>query len=104
MPALTFSPAARHPDILLVGTAMAFNTVLEVADTLLDVFAPDLLGRVFVATVAGIAAVVVADMACHTFHVVVVIQSEILVVIECRRHPFLLGMALAAIARDLLVQ
>lgn len=89
---------------MLVGTAMTFDAVLEVPDTLLDVFAPDLLGRVLVATVAGIAAVVVADMACHAFYVVIAIQSEILVVIECHRHPLLLGMALAAIALDLLMQ
>lgn len=104
MSALALLTTARHPDILLVGTSVAFDAVLEVPDTLIDVFAPDLLGRVLVATVAGIAAVVVPDMAGRAFHVVVAIQSEILVVIECRRNPLLLGMALAAIARDLLVQ
>lgn len=56
------------------------------------------------AAVAGIAAVVIALMAGHAFHIVVSIQAEILVVIEGRRYPLLLGMALAAISGDLLME
>ena len=56
------------------------------------------------AAVARIAAVVVAHVTGHALHVVVTIQNEILVVIEGRGHPFILGMAMTAIPCDLLMQ
>lgn len=56
------------------------------------------------ATVAGVTTVVVALVAGCTLHIMIAVQFEILVVIESRGNPFLLGMALAAIARDLLVE
>lgn len=95
---------SRHPDIVLIRAAMAFDAVLEIADAFFDVLAPDLLGRVLMAAIAGIAAVVVAFVASHAFHVVIPVEHKIFVVIECRGYPFLLGMALAAIAGDLLME
>lgn len=56
------------------------------------------------ATVAGIAGVVVTQVTSGAFHVVVAIQNEILIVIEGRGHPFLLGMALAAVPGYLLME
>lgn len=56
------------------------------------------------AAVAGVAAVIVADMAGRAFDVVVAIQFEILRVIEGGRRPFILAVALTAIACDLLVE
>lgn len=98
------SPASWHLDIMLISAAMAFNAVLEVPNTLFDVLAPDLLGRVLMAAVTGIAAVVVTYVTRGASHVVITIQNEVLVVIEGRRHPFLLGMALTAIPSDLLME
>jgi len=99
---LTFP--ARHADVVFIGVLVAFDTVLEVADTFLDVFAPDLFGRVLMAAIAGVAAVVVAHMAGRAFHVMVTIQFEVLRVIEGGRRPFILAVALTAIAGDLLMQ
>ena len=56
------------------------------------------------AAIAGIAAVIVTDMAGRAFNVVVAIQFEILRVIEGGGGPFVLAMALTAIAGDLLVE
>jgi hypothetical protein len=88
---------------VLIGAAVAFDTVLEIANPFLNVLSPDLLGRVLMATVTGIATVVVTLMAGYAFHIVISVQNEILVVIEGRGYPFLLAMALAAIACDLLM-
>ena len=56
------------------------------------------------AAVAGVPAVVVTHVTSCAFHIVITIQNEILVVIEGRGYPFLLGMALAAIPGDLLME
>ncbi len=56
------------------------------------------------ATIAGIAAVIIPHMTGRTFCIVVTIQDEILVVIEGRRCPLLLGMTLAAVPGDLLME
>ena len=50
------SPPSWHTDVVFVRVLVAFNAVLEVADTFLDALAPDLLGSVLMATVAGIPA------------------------------------------------
>ena len=100
----TFAPPSWHADIVLIGAAVAFNAVLEVANTFFDMLAPDILRGVLMAAVAGVAAVVVTHMTGRAFHVVIAIQNEILVVIEGCRYPFVLGMALAAIPGDLLME
>lgn len=56
------------------------------------------------AAIAGIAAVIAAQMACPAFRIVVTVQDEMGVVIEGCRSPLLLGMALAAISCDLLME
>ena len=105
LPAFLFllSPTPRHPDVVFIGTAVAFHAVLEIANSFLDMLAPDFLGCVLVTAVAGIAAVVVTQVTRHAFHIVITIQNEILVVVEGRRYPLLQGMALAAIPGDLLM-
>ena len=95
---------AWHPDVVLVSVLVAFGAVAVVADALLDVLAPDLLGRMLMTAVTGITAVVIAHVAGRAFHVVIPVQREILVVIEGGRRPFILAVALTAITRDLLVQ
>ena len=89
---------------MFVGILVALYAVIEVADALLDVLAANVVLGMFMATVAGISAVVVADMAGRALNVVVAIQFEILGVIEGGRRPFVLAVALTAIACDLLVQ
>ena len=91
-------------DVMFIAAAMTLDTIVELADAFFDVLPTNVLERVLMASVAGVATVVVAGMAGHTACVVVTIEFEVLVVIECRRRPFLLRMALAAIASDLLVQ
>ena len=103
---LTFSIArsAGHPDVVLVSVLVAFGTVAVIADALLDMLAADIFLRVLVAAIAGVATVVVTHMAGCAFHIVVAVQFEILCVNEGGRRPFILIVALTAIASDLLVQ
>ena len=89
---------------MLIGIAMALDTVVKVADSFLDMLAANFLQRMLMATVAGVGAVVVAHVAGYTFHVVVAIQLEILRMIKGRRGPFVLAVTFAAIAGDLLMQ
>src|SRR3990167_7571379 len=57
-----------------------------------------------VAAVAGVAAVVIAHVAGHALDVVVAVEFEILPVVKGGGGPFVLAVALAALARDLPVQ
>lgn len=99
----TFAPFAAA-DVIFITAAMTLDTIVELADAFLDMFPTNVLQRVLMASVAGVATVVVAGMAGHATGVVVTVKFEMLVVVECRRRPFLLRMALAAVAGDLLVQ
>ncbi len=80
----------RPPDVMLVSAAVAFHAVGEFADTLIDVLTPDILERMFVAPVAGVATVVIAFMAGRTLRVVVTVQHEEFVVIKGGWRPFVL--------------
>lgn len=67
---------------------MAFDAVIEISDSLIGMLATNIFVRVFMASVAGIAAVVVVYMAGYAAGVVVSIETEIFVVIEhCRYAP-----------------
>lgn len=101
---LSLALPSRHPDIVFVGVLVTFSTIAVVADAFFDVLAANLFLRVLVTAIAGITAVVVSHMAGCAFHIVITIQFEILRVIECRGSPFILTVALTAIACDLLVQ
>lgn len=72
---VTLAPAHAGPAaaFMLIGAAVTFHTILEVADAFPDVFASDLLRCVLVATVAGVARVVIADVAGATFGIVVIV-------------------------------
>ena len=78
-----FSVAAF--DVILVGTSVTLNTIVEIADAFLDMLAANVCQRVLVATVAGVAPVVITQMAGHTTRVVVAVQDKVLVVIEACR-------------------
>ncbi len=92
------------PDVMLVPAPVALDAVVVIADALFDMLTADLVERVLMAAVAGVTAIIVADMACHAARVVVAIQLKIPVVIKGRGRPSVLFMALTAIAGNLLVQ
>lgn len=89
---------------MLVGAPVALNTIVEIADAFLYMFAANVFWRMLVTAVAGVAAVIIALMASHATGAVVAVENEILVVIERRRCPLALVVALAAIAGNLPVQ
>ena len=102
--ALAFTLPVLTANVVLVGVAVTFDAILVTADTFLDVLAADIVGCVLVAAVASVAAVIVMNVAGDAASIVVAVELEMLVVVEGRRRPFFLAVALAAIARDLLVQ
>lgn len=89
---------------MLIGIAVALNAIIEIADAFLDVLAANVVRCVLVAAIAGVAAVVVSNMAGHAAGIVVAIKLEIFAVIERRRCPLILVVALAAVAGNLPVQ
>lgn len=58
---------------MLVGASVALNAIVEIAYTFLDMLTTNAFGRVLVAAVTSVAAVVVADMTDHTAGVVVAV-------------------------------
>lgn len=68
------------------GDAVALDAVLQVADALVERLCPHLGVQVLVATVAGVAPVVVPE-AGHARGLVVAVQHESLVAVEGRRLP-----------------
>jgi hypothetical protein len=98
---LTF---ATTLDVVLVGAAVAFNAVVKFADALFDVFASNVVGRVFVTAVTSGAAVVIAHMASCAAGVVVFVQNKVLVVIKGRWCPLVLRVTLQTVAGDLFVK
>ena len=84
---------------------MAFGALIQVlADALFLVLCTHIGRGVFVATIAGVARVVIADMASHALDVVVLIQLEVLGMVKRCRGPVLLAVALAASALDVPVK
>jgi hypothetical protein len=91
-------------DVIFTGTSMAFNAIVETPDTFFPVLTLNTGWRVFMATKASIATVIVANMTGYTTNIVIAIQYKILRVIKCRRQPFFLSVALRAITGNLLMQ
>ncbi len=91
-------------DVVFIAAAVALHTIGKFANALLHVLPANVVGRVFMAAVAGVAAVVIAHVASYATGIVVTVQHEVLVVIKGGWRPFLLGMALGTVARDLFVQ
>ena len=87
-----------------VAAAVAAHAMGEVADTFLHVLAADIGHRVFMAAVAGVGAVVVADMAGGAGRVVVFVQHKVLGVVKSSRCPLGAGVALRTVAADLPMQ
>ena len=83
---------------------MALDAIAVIANAFLDMNASNVVRCVLVAAIAGIAAVVFAHMASHARNMMVVVELEIFEVIESRRFPFILFVALAAIRGDIPVQ
>ncbi|WP_291010106.1 hypothetical protein [Hydrogenophaga sp.] len=83
---------------------MALDAILKVPDAFFLVFRAHIGRRVFVAPVTGVAAVVAVDVAGLALRVVVTIQHEQLGMIEGRRLPAVLRVALRAITLQLLMQ
>ena len=100
--ACTFAVAAL--DIVFIATSVTPNAIIEIANAFVDMLATDVCQRVLVATVTGVAAVVVAQMTGHTTCVVVAIENKILVVVEACRRPSFLAVTLTTVAGNLLVQ
>ena len=57
-----------------ISTPMATHTVFKVTNTLLPVLRPDSIGRVLMAAVAGVFAVVIFYVASIAFHVVIRVE------------------------------
>ncbi len=65
MSLLSFLVSVLAADVILVGAEVALNTILIVANALLDVLAANVVRCVLVAAVIGVAAVIVVHMAGH---------------------------------------
>lgn len=91
-------------DVMLVGTPVTLDAIVEIANAFLDMLAADTVRGMFVASIAGVPAVVVAHMAGHATGIVVAVEIEIFAVIESRRCPLILVVALDTITGNLPVQ
>ncbi len=83
---------------------MAFDAVFEVLDAFFQMFAPHLVRPVLVASIAGVAVVVVVDMARLAGDVVIAVQHEEFCMIKGGRFPCLCLMTLDTAPRNLPVQ
>lgn len=59
--------------VMFIGVAMAFDAIVKITDAFLNVLAADFLGCVLMAAIAGVAAVIVADVTGHALHIVIAI-------------------------------
>ena len=80
---------------------MAFHTVLEVSNAFAPVLPADVCGRVLVAAIAAVFAVVLPGVAGDAGCIMVPIKNKVLVVLECGGLPGLGRVTLTAIATDL---
>ena len=94
------SPAAFA---FILGAAVAFDTVVDVANAFFVVFCSYVRRRVFVTAIAGEALEVVTEMAGDTFGVMVTVENKIFVVIKTRGLPALVLVTVLAVAGDLVV-
>ena len=61
---------------LAIGSAVAAYTVIQIADALVAVLTQNVLHRVLMAAVAGVAAVIIVDVASDALRVVVFVQHK----------------------------
>ena len=104
LPSLAFAFSIPITAIMFIGASMTLYAIVDCADAFLNVLVTDACGRVLMATVASVATVVVEQMTGHTAGIMIAVQGKILVVIEARRQPLFLRVALGASAGNLLVQ
>lgn len=84
---------------------MAIGAPIQIlADALFFMLGTHVVRGVLMATIAGVARVVMADMASHALDVVIPIQLEVLGMVKRGRLPVLLAVALAASTLDVLVK
>ena len=88
----------------LACAAVTLHAVVKVANTLFEMFRADCFLPMRMASKAGIAVVVEIDVARLAGHVMMAIQDEKRVVLECRGLPPLLTVALRAIDADVLME
>ena len=79
-----------HSNIVFIGIPMTLDTILEVTNAFLNVFATNFFNRMFMASIAGVAAIVVANMARNALRIMITVKFEILVMIKGGRRPFFL--------------
>jgi hypothetical protein len=70
-----------------IGTAVATHAVIQIANAFLAMLGANAIGGVLVATVAGVAAVIIFDMAGRAFHVVITVKHKGFVVVKRCRLP-----------------
>jgi len=91
-------------DVVLVAAAVAVHAVIKLTDALLDMLAPDIGHRMFMASIAGVATVDIAQVAGDATGILVTVQPAIFVMFKIGLRPLLLGVALTTVAGDRLVQ
>ena len=90
VPALTALTvlAAPAPYIVLVRTAVALHTIVEIANAFFHVFTPNVGGRVFVATIASVCFKIIVFVTNNAVCIMVLIQNKIQRMFKCCRFPF----------------
>jgi len=95
---------AAPSNVVLVSALVTFGAVLEISDTLFEMFIANGLRGVLVTAVAGVLAVLVTHVAGNAFDIVIPIEHKELGVIECGWLPLIVTMALTAFAGQPLVK
>ena len=86
-----------------IRTAVALYTVVQISNTFVAVLPQNILNRVLMAAIAGVAAVVVLEVAGRALNVVIPVQHKGLFMVKSGGFPSGLQMALAAVPGDFLV-
>lgn len=90
--------------LTFIGAAMASHAIFEVSDALVQVFASDVGRRMLVTSVTGVLREIALRMAGCARRIMVSIEDKVFVMVECRRLPLVLAMALRTTRCHLLVQ
>jgi hypothetical protein len=88
---------------MFIPTSVTLHTIIEIADAFLNMFTTNTVLGMFVTAIAGVSTVVIPDMAGNTAGVMIAVQHKKGLMIKASRYPVILGVALGAIAVNLLV-
>lgn len=91
-------------NVMFITTSVAFNTIIEISDAFFTMLPANIVLGMFVTAVASVTTVVIPDMTGDTAGIMITLQHKKGLVIKASRHPVFLGMTLAAIAVNFLVQ